>query len=455
VTADALAILHQVEERILDLPEDKFLNLMVLLHEIRSHPDAARAIEKARPRMIRLRPPRPPSIQRIFYYPFEDLLCDGLAAPTQDGQVPREAMQLCWKVVASTIGAQTIQGLEQRLAASQDRRRQITDLGRKLWPAAAKALRTALARANEDPSYADVTFGGSAILPLLTDIAGLLPLAEEIETLKERFPEKPVQGLTDEDIEAIQATITRIREQGLGEPRLLIWALAARMANPADFLLRFLEGGAAAAGEASGKLIDASVVRLADELRRVEAEVRESHSALDVAGEAAKLADTLMSARQFADKRKHLEAPLKEISTHLKRMVETEVLENAHTTVLDAVPAAPATADDGLPELPPDSALIDAENRVRALRKCAKFAGAVDLDKAVGDKLKGIADEVEHRAMAMLDALPKDAPATEAKPVAERHLCNSVRMLELAQGPNAAEKVLRTGLSRIAKAFAD
>ncbi len=453
--ADALSVLHQVEERILELSEEKFLDLMVLLHEIRSHPDAARAIEKARPRMIRLRPPRPPSIQRIFYYPFEDLLCGGPAAPTEDGRVPREALQLCWKVVASSIGPATIQGLEQRLATSQDRRRQITDLGRKLWPAGAKALRTALARASEDPLFAQATFGGSAVLPLIEDIAGVLPLAEEIETLKERFPEKPVQGLTDEDSEAIQATITRIRGQGLGESRPLVWTLAARMANPADFLLRFLEGGAGASDEASDKLIDASVVRLADELRRVETEVRETQSALDVAGEAAKLADTLVSARQFADKRKHLEGPLKEISMHLKRMVETEVLKDADSTVLDAVPAAPAAGADGLPELPADSALIDAENRVRALRKCAKFAGAVDLDKAVGDKLKSIADEVEHRAMAMLDALPKNAIATEVKPVAERHLCNSVRMLELAQGPNAAEKVLRTGLARIAKAFAD
>src|SRR5258708_35605965 len=54
-------------------------------------------LSKVRPRMMMLRPPRRPSLKRLFCRPFEDLLYSTKSKENLLGKLPRSAIEPIWR----------------------------------------------------------------------------------------------------------------------------------------------------------------------------------------------------------------------------------------------------------------------------------------------------------------------------------------------------------------------
>jgi len=452
VTEDK-STLKEVETRISDLPDDKFLKVVELLQMVQSRPEVLQTMSQARPRLSRMRPPRPPTAQRVFYSPVEDLLSDDDNAAEQ-GRVSRDLMRRCWLVLKTGVPAQLMQAWEQRLAASKRDRAKVRAVALEIWTAAGAGLTTAVASIGDDYDKAVHIFGPDAPVDTASAIAGVYRIAEEVENLKLKFPDIPVPEMEEEDVALVQETLLRIKTEGKGDAALLVWVLSSRMQSPLSFMRHFPHdlGDGTAVG---AQLVGGSLAHLEGALRRVEKPSGGPPSLTDLAASAEQLVAELSAARELAGPAGSKDPRLQAIGGKLKTMLQQKVLANAEQDVLAIVPKIGPDGDmtEALSKMPTREDLVRAEERVRAVRKAAKFGGKVGLGEEPAKMLATIKKEVETYLTAMLDHLQKNPGDASARGGAEQHVFNSARMIELADGPSAGYEILKKGQEKLEKAM--
>ena len=101
--------------------------------------EADRLLDAARPRLRRLRPPRPIAFTRLLFLPLDGAVVDPRAWKRQDGTLPRSALPHLAEAVRAAIGAEAIAIEEAFAGATFSDAALVGGAGLRLWRAAAQS----------------------------------------------------------------------------------------------------------------------------------------------------------------------------------------------------------------------------------------------------------------------------------------------------------------------------
>src|SRR5258708_17298281 len=192
-------------------------------------------LSKVRPRMVMLRPPRRPSLKRLFCRPFEDLLYSTKSKENVLGKLPRSAIEPIWRLLSQDGDRELLSELAGELTSAGADANQASATGISLWHHAAEVLRTAVERAKASTTSAKELIHrvrGEHIYQALQDVVEMLEMAEDVETLHAVLPPKPIQDLNRDAIEALKGALDRVGTSSSRKPELLLFVLMARMEKP-------------------------------------------------------------------------------------------------------------------------------------------------------------------------------------------------------------------------------
>src|SRR5258708_19091463 len=146
-----------LSEKLTSVSETKFLDVIQYLSELQFPPTAPsvlpeirRLMDKARPRLRELKPPRPLTLTRLFCRPFEDLLHS--RGSEIAGGIPRSEIEPCWQLLTNRDDA-GLKGLAAELAAiSPSAPRRLAEFTERFWGHAAGFLPDCVS-ANHGPGH--------------------------------------------------------------------------------------------------------------------------------------------------------------------------------------------------------------------------------------------------------------------------------------------------------------
>lgn len=418
--------------------EAKFQEVAKLLEEVRDQPEVQAILHRMRERLRRIRPQRKPTLQRLFYRPFEDLLVN---EPTgiDDGRVTRLSASLAWNYVQNHMGEnerKILATMETRLrqAAPDDRQAQAV-MANRLWPMAATFLEDALVAAGTNKAIRNDMVGKAVEhLDEIRQIVRMLQVAEEIQLLKDTLPIRPIRGLMNSQLALIRQTVA-LGHQGRPERAYAIMlSILARMSLPAEFMRRTLH--------LKFDLSDMGKVTLYARLGRtvladLEAQARAiASSASDDlptrVDQTHRLIDELEAAGKVLrdsdpDTRARL-ARLREIAEE----TVSAVINAAWQQVTHAIKIGPAA---------PVENLMRTESSLLALRKCAVFADDVGLATTVREMLDAVMNDLMDKVRRQFIRLSTPDHPQRNEPGMEREMYWSIRMIELAGRAQEAEQI--------------
>ncbi|MCG5243459.1 hypothetical protein MCW82_27135 [Azospirillum doebereinerae] len=430
-----------LETKLLDIPDEKFAEVVRLLERVRDHPDVRQTFATIRPRLIQTRPDRRPTLKRVLCMPFEDVLESpgGRGKVEQPlGRIERRAIEPVWRLVAERADQAVFERLDHQVReTAPGNRNALLNIGRVLWPMAAGILHAAAAE--NGPLRGD-----APLRRQVEEIAGLLDIGLIVEALKSDLSPKPVPALEEEHTDAIERAAQAAARQAPDTVYGLLRIAAARLANPADLLtvLPDLDLGRAK------RDLPAILSRLGG---LVVGHLEERIARPDGAGdappippeEAVVLAEQLLAsvtATGAAMERRSDPAyrgRLDAVKRAVGAMVSGSVLKTAATGILSAVPAPPLAG----PPVVDEPAQIAAEDHARALRRSAGLAEALGLQQPVDDTLKAMGNGLIEQAQALLDAYPRLMAHPDDADAAETNLYYVLRLLEMVAGPGKAESL--------------
>ncbi|CAO3357834.1 hypothetical protein [Azospirillum melinis] len=462
-----------LESRLFDIPEDKFIEVVRLLERVRDHPDVRQTFAAIRPRLVQVRPNRRPTLKRVLCMPFEDVLesFNGIDVPV--GRIERRVIDPVWRLVTECGDRALIDQLDRQVQeTAPGNLNTLRNIGRRLWPMAAQALRGAAGRAGEQEAGGQPPWrafqGDEEMRRQMLDVAAFLEIGLTIESLKDALAPKPLAALDDLHVDAIEQAAQAVARQSAGLVYYLLLVAASRMANPADLLtvLNDLDFGKARREQPAifAQLSGLVVTNLEERSARLEskgcgtgrsagpggAAAIAPEEAIAIAERLVASIDTTSAAMDvLADPayRERLDA----VKVAVRTMVAGTVLDTAPAGILTAVPAP---AGNGRPAPVNEDAQATAEDHARALRRCEGLAGALGLHEPLKDMLASMEKGLMARAHALLADYPKAAGDPDDAETAEMNLFYALRLLELVAGPAKADR-LRTAIMAATGEFAE
>ncbi|PWC76727.1 hypothetical protein [Azospirillum sp. TSH64] len=463
-----------LESRLFDIPEDKFIEVVRLLERVRDHPDVRQTFAAIRPRLVQVRPSRRPTLKRVLCMPFEDVLesFNGLDVPV--GRIERRVIDPVWRLVTECGDRALIDQLDRQVQeTAPGNLNALRNIGRRLWPMAAQAVRGAVGAAGEPDTGRQALWrvlqGDEEMRRQLLDVAAFLEIGLTIESLKDTLAPKPLAVLDDPHVDAIEQAAQAVARQSAGLVYYLLLVAASRMANPADLLtvLNDLDFGKARREQPAifAQLSGLVVTNLEERSARLESKdggkgagTGPGAAAVAIAPEeAVAIAERLVASIDttsavmdvLADPvyRERLDA----VKATVRSMVAGAVLDTAPAGILTAVPAPAA---NGRPAPVDEDAQAAAEDHARALRRCEGLAGALGLHEPLKDAMASMEKGLTARAQALLADYPKAAGDPDDAETAEMNLFYALRLLELVAGPAKADR-LRTAIMAATGEFAE
>ncbi len=462
---DLAAELRDIERKLFEIPDEKVAQLTLLIERSRavvlSAAMADAALGALRPRLVKTRPPRHLTLQRIFCHPFEDLLILPEDNDKQFGRISRASLAPCWEFVLQCLDQAAVKELEASLrqspapAIGSESDPRIAKLGATLWNIAARRLREEISRAQSDEAYRGelvARLGGETCLLDLVDMMGMLEIAAALEGLREHLSPKPVGKLLDEQVEAIHEAYNALCNSGAGLPGYLLAFAVARLTDPFQMLpvceaLNELPTGFA-------DLKPGQYVRrmIAGDSKRFFKTIGRSDPAKLGDGNIAGMVDDFvrMIGRLKADGM--AEGPQPEMDAagaKLRDMVRIGVLDGSDGKIVAAL-SVPSAAGEAAREALFE-AKVEAENRVYAIQKVAKVAGEIGAEKDVGGTLKTLGQQIEQGGASLIADIKAGKLNELGREAAKQQVYGAVRMLELVSGAPAANKLMRDGLAAVEK----
>lgn len=465
-----------LENRLFDIPEDKFIEVVRLLERVRDHPEVRQTFAAIRPRLVQVRPNRRPTLKRVLCMPFEDMLESFSGVDVPLGRIERRVIDPVWRLVTECGDRALIDQLDRQVQeTAPGNLNALRNIGRRLWPMAAQALRGAAGGAGEQdagrqPQWRSLQ-GDEEMRRQVLDVAAFLEIGLTIESLKDALAPKPLAALDDVHVDAIEQAAQAVARQSAGLVFYLLLVAASRMANPADLLtvLNDLDFGKARREQPVifAQLSGLVVTNLEERSARLEGKDRGTGHGAGPGGAAVAVAIAPEEAIAIAERlvasidttsavmdvladplyRERLDA----VKATVRTMVSGAVLDTAPAGILTAVPAP---AGNGRPAPVDEDAQAAAEDHARALRRCEGLAGALGLHEPLKDTLVSMEKGLMARAQALLADYPKAAGDPDDAETAEMNLFYALRLLELVAGPAKADR-LRTAIMAATGEFAE
>lgn len=445
--SDAAETLRQLQRQLIEAPEGKFVEVVRILEQAADNPEVRQTIQSIRPRLAQLRPARRMTLKRVFCDPFEDVLEARGAGDAPIGSIPRRFIDPVWREVAQRADPRHFEPLEQAVAGldSHDHDGRHT-LGCRLWYVAAQALKQILAA--PPPSL------GAENLAAASDILEFVEIGHQIVALKNALPAPPIAALDGEALKLIEAAIQETARISPAKPFFLLLTLASRMRRPADLLvaLHDMDFGKARRDRDAifAQLAALMVDGLENSSLRLEQGGAEGAPAdpVSAAAMAERLVESLDSAARLLSGTgdAQYDARLRRVRDAVRSMVRRDVLENARSQVMAALPAPSAGA--ALPP-PDDVAQETVEERARALRRCERFAGSLALAPDVAATLGAVGKQVEKDVAVWTRRLTERPLSPAEADAAELSICYAVRVLELVAGSGRADALRQSAFSSL------
>ncbi|WP_042696887.1 hypothetical protein [Azospirillum sp. B506] len=442
-----------LESRLFDIPEAKFIEVVRLLERVRDHPDVCQTFTAIRPRLVQVRPDRRPTLKRVLCMPFEDVLESVSGVDVPPGRIERRVIDPVWRLVTQRGDAALIDQLDRQVQeTAPGNLNALRNIGRRLWPMAAQAVREGIRPAEQGrPTSWHMLHIDEEMRRQMLDVAAFLEIGLTAESLKDALAPKPLSVLGDRHVRAIEQAAQAVARQSAGLVHHLLLVAASRMANPADLLtvLNDLDLGKARRerpmifAQLSGLVVtsleersarldgsgfgagpDRAAVAIAPEeavaiAERLVAGVDTTSAVMDV------LADPAYRER------------LGGVKAAVRAMVTGAVLDTAPGGILVAVPAP---SENGRPIPVDENAQEAAEDHARALRRCERLADALGLHEPLKEAMESMESGLLARARALLAQYPKAVGEPGDTETAEIALFYALRLLELVAGPARADQ---------------
>jgi hypothetical protein len=464
---DLASELRDIERKLFEIPDEKVAQLTLLIERSRavvlSAAMANAALGTLRPRLVKTRPPRHLTLQRIFCHPFEDLLVLPEDGEKQFGRISRTSLAGCWDYVVHGLDQDAVKQLEASLrreappgiGATADPR--IPKLGATLWSIAARRLREDVSRAGSDPAFrAELVekLGGETALLDLTDMTGMLEIAGTLEKLRDELSPKPVGRLLDDQVTAIKETYAELCNSGSGLPGYMLAFAIARLTDGFQ-LLPICDGLGDAPtglegvtpGQFARRMLAGDSKRFFKSVGRVDAATVPDANVAGMVVDFVSLVGRLEADGMAEGPQPEMEAA----SAKLHEAVKASMLDNAGPTVLSALEAPAADADPKAAREAAFEAKLQAETRIFAIQKVARVAAGIGADKDIGATLKTLNQQLEQGGGTLLADIKAGKLSALGKEAAKQQLYGAVRMLELVGGGQAAGKLMKDGLAAIEK----
>lgn len=414
-------------DKLLDIDEPKFRQIVDLLEQMNDHPDIQRTIAVIRPRLVELRLHRRPTLKRLFCDPFEDLFeALGKADPVPLSVIERSLMNSLWPLVEAEVGKEHMRAFRPALQNGPERKA----LTEAFWGECAAAV-TKIAQgavAGHFSEALDLRMNPSRTRAL-ADIAILLSIAPEIMELKAALSPKPVPKLHGDHIEAIQTIGRRLSRARPESLRIFILLAASRLTDPSVLLggLWDMDLGQKSADRAAlfMQLSGTVVAQIEDRSRSWQDTPGSDRMAVaDLALDLIASLDATRAAMEHS-RNKEFDQRLKQVRSSVHAMVKTQVLQDADAGIVAAIGALEGGSEGR-------AQLAQAENHARALRKCATIADTLGL--------RGELREMTQKTTASLTEKAQQALAGPAG--STRTGYTAIRMIELIAGPAEANKIM-------------
>ncbi|MBK1842635.1 hypothetical protein JHL17_35100 [Azospirillum sp. YIM B02556] len=414
-------------DKLLDIDEAKFRQVVDLLERMNDHPDILRTIAVIRPRLIELRLNRRPTLKRLFCDPFEDLFeALGKADPVPLSVIERALMNSLWPLVEAEIGKERLRAFRPALQYGPERKA----LSEAFWTECAAAV-SKIAEGAISGHYSDAL--ELRMNPdrtrALADIATILSIAPDVIELKAALSPKPVPKLHADHMEAIQTIGRRISRARPAALKIFVLLAASRLTDPSVLLsgLWDMDLGQKPADRASLFMsLSGTVVAQIEERSRAW-QTAAGGDRMAVADLALHLVASLDATRAAMEhsRNKEFDRRLKDIRSSVHAMVNTQVLQDADAGIVAAIGALDGGSDGR-------AQLVRAENHARALRKCATIADSLGLRGELREMTRKTTVTLTEKAQQAL-AGPAGNPRTGY---------TAIRMIELIAGPAEANKIM-------------
>ncbi|CAO3430835.1 hypothetical protein [Azospirillum endophyticum] len=414
-------------DKLLDIDEAKFRQVVDLLERMNDHPDILRTIAVIRPRLIELRLNRRPTLKRLFCDPFEDLFeALGKADPVPLSVIERSLMNSLWPLVEAEIGKDRLGAFRPALHYGPERKA----LSEAFWTECAAAV-SKIAEGAVSGHYSEAL--ELRMNPdrtrALADIATILSIAPDVMEMKAALSPKPVPKLHADHVEAIQTIGRRISRAKPAALKIFVLLAASRLTDPSVLLsgLWDMDLGQKPADRASLFMsLSGTVVAQIEERSRAwrTAAGGDRMAVADLALHLVASLDATRAAMEHSRNR-DFDRRLKDIHKSVHAMVNTQVLQDADAGIVAAIGALDGDSDGR-------AQLVRAENHARALRKCATIADSLGLRGELREMTRKTTASLTEKAQQALGR-PAGNPRTGY---------TAIRMIELIAGPAEANKIM-------------
>jgi hypothetical protein len=423
-----------------EVPEDKFRRVVCMLEPMRHMPEVRAALEGMRARIAQVRPPRALTVQRLLYMPVEDALVN-TPDKSGSGYVSRQLMSIAWSHLESRAEPERLQGWQRRInaltGADSDDEAQLEDeISR--W--AVEILGASVRRALVDRAERKALLGDAVdLLAEMQQCIRLLDVCPQIRAIRRLLPMKPLRSLGREERSPIRHMILDLQPTSLDRVYAILLAVMLRLAVPGEFLddvPAILSGfPSAAKAELQSRL---TVFIMGDMDRRATTAVQVGDGDLNLRAEKAEILISALAAGEKAiltgdrDTRKQLTAVR---GTAVE--IVTGIVREADKSVRGGIVA------DGLGDL---DTLKRAEDSVRALRRCDRFADKVGLDGAVRGTIQEVAAVMRTRAAEALQVMQEAPTSSGDSGQSQDEVFWAIRMLELSGCADEADQIRRSAM---------
>ena len=376
--------IHALGRAVRGASDSQLLKIAAVVDAQRNRDQLDDLVAGIRPRLVRLRPPRPLRLERLLFTPLDPVIVPRQRWRPHGATVPISAIRPIAATVRQAMGP-AAEAIEAMIAGRSTRHVAVVKTaGAALWPAAARIL------ANPPASLLWETSGLalSVYQPLVRRVATILAQATAIETLARH----QADGFGDPPIGAIVGLLRAATEADAESLQTMLVILLSRLPDSAALVVSVAAGVGSAEGTGRRALRQAAgaIMRGCEDGRMIETRV-----------EQASIADAAEHARQMIGLLRALEEGKTQGERERARAVRARLDQGCQ-----------ARFSDGLTHelLGSLADVTDAEIAVPALEDVARDLRALETEaRAIGggpvyDRLlHAAADTVGHASLALMD----------------------------------------------------